>query len=103
MKNDKNIVNQNNSTGNKEANFLEIGNRIKKLRISCHKTQNDLAETINTTQDAISKIERGKMSISLENLILIANYFNGSSGIILILAIRKCIGSRAIVCCRVIL
>lgn len=78
MINDKNIDNQNISTGNKEAIFLKIGNRIKELRNSCGKTQNDLAETINTTQDAISKIERGKMSISLENLILIANYFNVS-------------------------
>lgn len=78
MINDKNIDNQNISTGNKEAIFLKIGNRIKELRNYCGKTQNDLAETINTTQDAISKIERGKMSISLENLILIANYFNVS-------------------------
>lgn len=68
----------NNTTDSNERIILDIGNRIKELRLAHGKTQNDLAENINSTQDAISKMERGKMPISLDSLIRIASVFNVS-------------------------
>ena len=43
-----------------------IGERIRELRKAKGLSQNELAEILNISQDAVSKIEQGKVSLSLE-------------------------------------
>ncbi|MBR4981238.1 MAG: helix-turn-helix transcriptional regulator [Lachnospiraceae bacterium] len=54
-----------------------IGERIKILREKNHNTQNDLAEILSCKQNNISQMEKGK-SLTIDNLIAIANYYNVS-------------------------
>ena len=57
-----------------------FGERLKKLRISRHLTQDELGEIFNPplAQSTIGTYERGVRQPSLENLIIISNYFNVS-------------------------
>lgn len=56
----------------------KIGTRIKKLREKNHETQLELAKAIHVTQDNISKIETGKVSLTLENLFSITKHYHVS-------------------------
>lgn len=57
----------------------EIGKRIKQLRKkNNNETQAQLALAINVTQDNISKIERGDISLTLEKQLAIAEHYNVS-------------------------
>lgn len=57
-----------------------FGERLKKLRINRHMTQDELGEIFNPplAQSTIGTYERGVRQPSLENLITISNYFNVS-------------------------
>ena len=57
-----------------------FGERLKKLRISRHLTQDELGEIFNPplAQSTIGTYERGVRQPSLENLIIISDYFNVS-------------------------
>lgn len=55
-----------------------VGKRIFELRKKNHETQNDLAIIISSKQTNISKIEKGDMRLTFENMILIADHYNVS-------------------------
>lgn len=57
-----------------------FGERLKKLRINRHLTQDELGAIFNPplAQSTIGTYERGVRQPSLENLIVISNYFNVS-------------------------
>jgi transcriptional regulator with XRE-family HTH domain len=54
----------------------EIVKRIKTIRLSQNKTQQDLATPLGKTAAAISDMERGKVQISASDLSIIANILN---------------------------
>ncbi len=54
------------------------GERIKELRKKNKKTQDDLADILNCTQSTISKIENGHKSLSPDQQLTLAEYFNVS-------------------------
>lgn len=56
-----------------DLNYLEIGQRIKKLRISKKMTQDKLAEQINLSTPHMSHIETGNTKVSLPTLVHLAN------------------------------
>lgn len=55
-----------------------IGDRIRELRKAKGLSQNELAEILSISQDAVSKIEQGKVSLNLEYQFILANEFNVS-------------------------
>lgn len=57
---------------NSEDKLAEIGRRIKKARKQKHMTQQQLADAVGYSFQAISKLENGKMNITVEKAQLIA-------------------------------
>ncbi len=57
---------------------IEIGNRIKNLRINSHMTQEQLAEMLEISIKHMSASERGKACLSLEKLVQLCDFFNCS-------------------------
>lgn len=58
-------------------NYLEIGRRIKRIRKSKGKTQDELAKYINRTKSSVNRIEKGNVKIIDTLLMLsIAEYLN---------------------------
>jgi len=55
-----------------------LGERIKELRKSRNLLQKQLAEVLNVTSDAIIRFESGVRRPSLDNLIILADYFGVS-------------------------
>lgn len=53
-----------------------IENRIRELRRSHNMSQEALGTIINTTQQAVSKMEKDTCTISTDLLIRMAEYFN---------------------------
>lgn len=51
-------------------------NRIKELRVSKNISQQELANQLNVTRQAITRWENGTINPSTENLIALANFFN---------------------------
>jgi transcriptional regulator with XRE-family HTH domain len=58
--------------------YRQLGERIKEERIKRHKTQDNMAEALNISTSYIGQIERGERHLTLDTLILIANYFKVS-------------------------
>lgn len=56
-----------------DLNYLDIGQRIKKLRISKKMTQDKLAEQANLSTPHMSHIETGSTKVSLPTLVRLAN------------------------------
>ncbi len=56
-----------------DLNYLDIGQRIKKLRISQKMTQDKLAEQVNLSTPHMSHIETGSTKVSLPTLVHLAN------------------------------
>ncbi len=54
--------------------FMEIGIKIKKLRVECGIKQEDLAMFLGVSQAKLSKIENGNTFVSFEQVINIAGY-----------------------------
>jgi len=63
------------SVKNDEANTF-IRERIKQARIESGETQEILATTLQKTRVAVSDLERGRVSVSAADLLLIARHFN---------------------------
>lgn len=56
----------------------EIGKRIKELRHKKNESQEEFADAIGLSQNSISKIERGEVALTLDNLIRLTEHFNVS-------------------------
>lgn len=54
------------------------GERIKKLRKEKNETQEALAKVLSSTQNNVSKIEQGNISLTFENMLLIAEHYQVS-------------------------
>lgn len=54
----------------------QIGRRIREERKNKNKTQTQLSEILNTTQDTISLWEKGKSAPNIEDIIKLAEYFD---------------------------
>jgi len=66
-----------------KVNKMEIGKRIRDLRLSKHLSQTQLAELIKTTQDTISLWELGKSYPSIDYVIELVKVFNVSADYLL--------------------
>lgn len=53
----------------------EIGLRIKKLRMAKGKSQEELGKVLSRSHAAVSDIERGKTKLSVEDLLILAKFF----------------------------
>ncbi len=51
------------------------GKRIKELREARGMTQNELSEELGIHEKTLSKAERGKIGLSVDNLLLVSEYF----------------------------
>lgn len=58
--------------------LVESGKRIKNLRKEKGLSQNELAETLGIHVKTVSKAERGIIGLSVDNLLIIADYFETS-------------------------
>lgn len=56
----------------------EIGKRVRILREKSGETQEILGNVLGRSQNTISKIERGEVTLTLENLFIIAEHYNVS-------------------------
>ncbi len=54
----------------------QIGERIRRLRKAAEMTQSELAERSDLTAGFISQLERGKVSISIDSLLMILDALN---------------------------
>jgi len=59
-------------------NYVDLGDRIRKLRKQQGWTQEGLAERVNVCSSFVGHIERGTRKASLETLVSIANTLNVS-------------------------
>lgn len=57
----------------KEKDIIDLGGKIKNLRIKRNLTQSELAQKINATASYISQVERNLISPSIDSLILLSN------------------------------
>lgn len=64
-------------------NCIEIGKRVRKLRIAAGISQRELGIRLKTYQSSISRIEAGIENIQINNLEKIAKVFNKKIKIIL--------------------
>jgi XRE family transcriptional regulator, regulator of sulfur utilization len=55
---------------------LTFGNRLRLLRINQELSQENIADLLDMTQSAYSKIERGNRSVTLDFLIRASGVFN---------------------------
>ena len=65
---------------------IELGLRIKRLRMAKGLTQEKLAEALGISVEYVGKIERGKRTPSLDLVIAMAKFFHVSTDYILLLA-----------------
>lgn len=56
--------------------IMQYYQRMKDLREDADKNQTDIAKLLNVTQTAYSKWEKGQRDITIENLIILAKYYN---------------------------
>ena len=68
---------------------IELGMRIKRLRVAKGLTQEKLAEALGISAEYVGKIERGKRTPSLDLVIAMAKFFHVSTDYILLLANRR--------------
>lgn len=61
----------------------EYGNRIKELRIEMRWTQQELADRLQTTKQAVSQYERGVRKPDLDTVVTLCDIFNVSSDYLL--------------------
>ncbi len=63
-----------------EKEVLDIGGKVKSLRLKRGLTQNQLAEKINVTASYISQLERNIISPSIESLLLLSGELQADPG-----------------------
>ena len=56
--------------------IIESGKRIKEMRKRAGMTQEQLAEDLGISREALAKIETGKNGTSVDGIVNFANYFN---------------------------
>lgn len=61
----------------------DFGIRLRQLRIGRNENQKVLAELLNVTVTQVSDMENGKVSTTLEKLVLICEHYNVSSDYLL--------------------
>ena len=59
--------------GERQMNRIMLGKRIREERLKLNMTQESLSEDIDLSTAYIGQIERGERSLTLENLIKVAN------------------------------
>ena len=57
--------------------------RIRELREDHDKTQKEIAELLNTTQQHYSRMENGSTEITADRIIILAKFYNVSADYIL--------------------
>lgn len=57
--------------------------RIRELREDHDKTQKEIAELLNTTQQHYSRMENGSTEITADRIIILAKFYNVSTDYIL--------------------
>lgn len=57
-------------------NYRLFGNRLRTLRINSNLTQENIADALEITQSAYSKIERGERKLSMQHLKKMCVLFN---------------------------
>ena len=55
---------------------MQYYQRMKDLREDADKNQTEIAKLLNVSQTAYSKWEKGQRDITIENLIILAKYYN---------------------------
>lgn len=50
---------------NMVADFAKVGKMLKKFRIDANITQEEMADQLNSTQSAVSKLESGRKTIDI--------------------------------------
>lgn len=63
--------------------IVESGKRIKEMRKKAGVTQEELADAIGMTREALARIETGKNGTSVDGIINLAHYFRTSTDNIL--------------------
>ena len=58
-------------------------NNLKKLRLSHHLTQQRLSEKVLIEQGLLSKYERGIRKITIDNLVILADFYGVSTDVVL--------------------
>ena len=66
-----------------EVNVMELHERIKDNRIRCGLTQEELAEKMEVSRQAVTKWEQGKSAPSTENLFRLADIFGTTVDLLL--------------------
>lgn len=59
----------------KDIDKTQTGLKLKQFRIGCKLKQLDVAESLELTQTTISNIERGAVSLSMDNAIKFAQLY----------------------------
>lgn len=67
----------------------KIGKRLRTIRMERHFTQEDIEKETGIDRTTISSFELGKRNMSIENLILLANFYEVSADYILCLNDRR--------------
>lgn len=62
---------------------MQLGERLEMIRKANNKSQNDIAEVLNTTQQQYWKYEKNKQELPIRHLITLANYYNTTTDNIL--------------------
>ena len=62
---------------------MEYPQRLRALREDNDKTQRDIAEVLNTTQQYYGQYELGKRSLHIDHLITLCKFYNVSADYIL--------------------
>ena len=62
---------------------MNYSQRLRALREDNDKTQKDIAEILNTTQQYYGQYELGKRSLHIDHLITLCQYYNVSADYIL--------------------
>ncbi len=69
----------------KEINMVDIGKRIKELRVAQHIKQADLANAIGVATNTVCQYEKGTSKLSIDVLINLAEFFDISTDYLLCL------------------
>lgn len=64
--------------------MVQIGQRIKELRIECGLTQKELANKIGAAQNTISQYENGTAKASIEIIVRLAEVLNTTTDYLLL-------------------
>jgi len=62
---------------------MQLGERLEMIRKANNKSQNEIAEVLNTTQQQYWKYEKNKQELPIRHLIKLADYYKTSTDNIL--------------------